>query len=300
MSVDVVCAGAPFLDLTISGLPRLPVPGEELVGERLTVTAGGMAHVALGLRRLGLQAAVCSPVGTDLPGTWLRRLLEEDGIEWIGPEATETPVSVVVPVDGDRAFLTVDPELPIESDLIDRLEPRAVVADLAAVDAVGPGPGVYAVIGDVDAHRLAGELPDATERLAALLVNRREALALTGATDAHQAALMLGQRIRAVVVTCGADGAVGVLDGELEVARAPEVAAVDTTGAGDLFTAAYVWADLDGHPFEERLRLATAYASLSVSVPTARAGAARREELNEFLEREERLAETHTTAGRKR
>ena len=29
----------------------------------------------------------------------------------------------------------------------------------------------------------------------------------------------------------------------------------DTTGAGDLFIAAYVWADLAGHPLEERLQV---------------------------------------------
>jgi sugar/nucleoside kinase (ribokinase family) len=284
VKVDVVCAGAPFLDLTIAGLPRIPALGEELVGERLEVTAGGMAHIALGLRRLGLRAAVCSPVGTDLAGTWVRRLLEDDGIDWIGPETDATPVSVVVPVDGERAFLTVDPELPVDGGLIARLEPRAVVVDLAAADAVTPGPAVYAVIGDVDAHRLAGRIPAAADRLTALLVNRREALALTGARDEHEAARSLAERIPVVVVTCGADGAVGVGDGEVRAVRAPQVEVVDTTGAGDLFTAAYVWADLEGNPFAERLRLATAYATLSVRARTAPAGAADRAALDEFLE----------------
>jgi len=293
VTVDVVCAGAPFLDLTISGLPRLPVLGEELVGERLDVTAGGMANIALGLRRLGLRTALCSPVGSDLAGTWVRRLLEEDGIGWTGPEAAETPVSVVVPVDGERAFLTVDPELGVDGELIARLEPRAVVVDLAAAGAVLPGPAVYGVIGDVDAHRLAGRIPAAADRLTALLVNRREALALTGARDAHEAALSLAERVPVAVVTCGADGAVGVCDGALHVVPTVQVEVVDTTGAGDLFTAAYVWADLEGTPFEERLRLATAYATLSVRAQTARTGATDRNELTEFLER------TNPQAGRR-
>ena len=284
MSVDVVCAGAPFLDLTIAGLPRLPVLGEELVGDRFVATAGGMAHVALGLSRLGLRAAVCSPVGTDLPGFWVRRLLAEEGIDWIGPEASATPVSVVVPVDGERAFLTVDPELPIDGELIARLSPRAVVVDVALAGAVAPGPTVYGVLGDVDAHRLARRIPASAERLTALLVNRREALVLTGAADGHEAALALAAHVPAVVVTCGADGAVGVCDGELSVVPAPRVDVVDTTGAGDLFTAAYVWADLEGHAFEERLRLATTYAALSVRAQTAPAGAATHAELHEFLQ----------------
>jgi sugar/nucleoside kinase (ribokinase family) len=57
------------------------------------------------------------------------------------------------------------------------------------------------------------------------------------------------------------------------------VEAVDTTGAGDLFTAAYAWADLNGASSLESLRWAVLHAALSVRVPTAIAGAATRDEL---------------------
>ena len=43
-------------------------------------------------------------------------------------------------------------------------------------------------------------------------------------------------------------------DGELVTVAAPAVDARDTTGAGDLFMAAYVWGDLAGLPLPERLR----------------------------------------------
>ena len=48
---------------------------------------------------------------------------------------------------------------------------------------------------------------------------------------------------------------------------------MDATGAGDLLVAAYIWADLAGMPLEERLRWAVVYAGLSVTTPTAVAGA---------------------------
>ena len=49
--------------------------------------------------------------------------------------------------------------------------------------------------------------------------------------------------------------------------------AVDATGAGDLLVAAYIWSDLRGASAEDRLRWAVIYAGLSVTKPTAVAGA---------------------------
>jgi sugar/nucleoside kinase (ribokinase family) len=77
-----------------------------------------------------------------------------------------------------------------------------------------------------------------------------------------------------VVVKDGPDGAVLVApDGGVLHEGGRAVDAVDTTGAGDLFNAAYVWADHWGAPLEERLRWAVLYAALSVRVATAVAGA---------------------------
>jgi sugar/nucleoside kinase (ribokinase family) len=68
--------------------------------------------------------------------------------------------------------------------------------------------------------------------------------------------------------------------------KAPTAEIGDTTGAGDLFAAAYVWADLAGRPLEERLRLATRYASLSLERATDRQkGIALRDFLDDPLTR---------------
>ena len=48
---DVVCAGPPFLDITFSGLGALPSLGEERLARSVSLTAGGLANVSLGIER---------------------------------------------------------------------------------------------------------------------------------------------------------------------------------------------------------------------------------------------------------
>jgi sugar/nucleoside kinase (ribokinase family) len=273
VTVDVVCADPVFLDLTFSGLPGLPPAGGELFAHDLHVSPGGAAITAIGLARLGLRAAVTAPLGSDVAGRTLRELLEAEGVVCAAAEAARTPVTVVVPFAGDRAMVSYAPPLEVDPVSIERLGPRAVVIALESLEAAPAGPLVYAVLGDPQAERLAGALPRRLAQARALLANRSEAERLTGRPSAEGAALALAEVVPTAVVTCGPDGAVAASDGALHTAPAPPVEAVDTTGAGDLFTAAYVWGDLAGLPLEERLRRAVAYASQSVRTSTATAGA---------------------------
>ena len=50
-------------------------------------------------------------------------------------------------------------------------------------------------------------------------------------------------------------------------------AAVDSTGSGDLFVAAWAWGDSLRMPIADTLRWAALYSALSVRVPTGAAGA---------------------------
>lgn len=273
MNVDVVCAGVPFLDITFTGLDRMPALGEERMAERIQFTPGGLANVDLGLRRLGLEAALWSPIGEDVGGRLLAGLLEAEGIPWLGPPHPVGAVSAILPLDGDRAFVTVAPEYELDAGAISALDPRAIVTDLGSIDAAPAGPPMYAVTGDVESRDLAGRLPAGSGDLRALLLNEPEECSLAGIADAERAARSLAASGATVVVTLGQRGAICAEGDALTRASAPAVAPVDTNGAGDLFAAAWVWGDLLGALVADRLRLAVTYASLSVRVPTTHAGA---------------------------
>ena len=130
MTVDVVCAGPPFLDLVFRGLPRLPDPGEEILANDVAIVPGAMANVAFALRQLDVDAVICAPVGTDAAGRLLQALMAEAGIPWLGDSAPATPISVALPIDGERAFVTRFPAIDIDVRAIAAAGPRAVVVNL--------------------------------------------------------------------------------------------------------------------------------------------------------------------------
>ncbi len=265
MNVDVACVGDPFLDLIFLGLPALPVPGQEQLAERLVIVPGGIANVAYALGRLELRAVICAPIGRDPAGRLLGELMADAGLTWLGRDSEVTPVSVALPADGERAFITVSPPPTIDLETLAGVTARAIVVDLPSASLVPAHPAVYAVVGDPEVGAMAGRLPSSLTGVRALILNEREVRGLTGRADVPDAAGRLAALGTTVVVTRGPAGVSAVEpDGRTTTVAAPPADIGDTTGAGDLFAAAYIWADLAGRPLEERLHLATRYASLSL------------------------------------
>ncbi len=122
-AMDLVVATPVFLDLTFVGLDGLPVLGEELFAADLMQTPGGGAITAIAAARLGLSTAIAAPLGRDEAGDVVRAALAAEGVELVERSAARTPTTVVFPLSGDRAMVTVDPGV------------RASAADVAATAA---------------------------------------------------------------------------------------------------------------------------------------------------------------------
>jgi len=274
VTVDIACGEPGFVDLTFPGLDALPRPGEERHATDFLRSPGGGAITAIGAARLGLSSALVSPIGADPDGHYLRAALAAEGVRWAGREVARTAVTVVMPTDGDRAMATFDPGDQVTAGELAAVAPRSAVLSLPRLGNAPPGAWLYATVGDADARAVEGARVPLLEHARVLLVNQREAELITGLADPAEAARRLAEQAPRVVVTLGPEGALELERGRLVEAHAPPHRVVDTTGAGDLFTAAYAWADLHGADAEERMRWAVLYASMSVGVATAVGGAA--------------------------
>jgi ribokinase len=278
---DLVVATPVFLDLTFVGLEALPALGEERFAAELLRSPGGGAITAVGAARLGLSTAVAAPLGDDVAGDLVRAALAEEGVATIATRsAPRTPTTVVMPFGGDRAMVTVDPGARASAADVAAAAPRAVAGNLDQLHVVPAGASAYVTCGEDEARAYRGRPPAALRGARALFVNRREARALTGKATVEEAAAALAELAETVVVTLAAEGAIAYSGGEMVAAAAePVERPVDTTGAGDLLGAAYIWADLRGADPADRLRWAVLYASLAVTTPTGVGGAVREAEL---------------------
>jgi ribokinase len=280
VTIDLAVATPAFLDLTFVGLEKIPGPGEERFAGDLVRSPGGGAITAIGAARLGLRAVLAAPLGQDVEGDMVCGALEREGVQVLSRRGARTATTVVLPVDGERSFVTYDPGVRANAGELAALQPRAVAVSLDQLAVVPDGPSVYVTCGDDDARAYAGRPPAVECGARALFVNEKEALVLTGCRSPREAAERLSACAEVVVVTLGARGALAFSEGEtIDVPGYDVGSPVDTTGAGDLFCAAYAWADLRGADLHPRLLWAGLYAGLSVTAPTGVAGAVTKERL---------------------
>jgi sugar/nucleoside kinase (ribokinase family) len=281
MTARVAVVGAPFLDLVFEGLPRLPTAGEEVVGRELHVVPGGTAIQAVGLRRLGVPVTLVAPRPDDLAGRVLGELLEREGVPWVGPRTERSAVTAVLSSAGGVGMATAPGKGEASPDDVASVGASTVVLSLGRAHLRPVGTRACFVTGAVEIDAGARP-PTETTPGDVLVVNERESIALTGEPDGDSAARALARDCETAIVTTGAGGVLAARADTIVRSPAPDVDVVDTTGAGDLFVAAIVWA-LEDRTLELETALAWAClaAGLSVAAPTALAGACTLDELLE-------------------
>jgi sugar/nucleoside kinase (ribokinase family) len=202
---------------------------------RIALAAGGSAvNAAMWAASTGADATVVGRVGDDLGGRAIRAALEERGVGADFSVDAESATGTFLVVDGEiRADRGANARFGPEH-LPDRIE-----ADAVLVSGYLPAPTVEEALARSEAAwvALAPALLDPVPSGAdALLVDEVEARRMTGSPP-EEAARTLAESFRLVCVTCGAAGAVGVLDGTFETCMPDPVESIGPVGAGDAFAA---------------------------------------------------------------
>jgi 2-dehydro-3-deoxygluconokinase len=286
--LDVLALGEPLISL--SGAPgRLPA------SRSLTKSVGGAeANVAIGLARLGLRPGYISRVGADPFGDEVVRTLRGEGVDVSAVQRSPArPTGVMVrelrAPDDVHVYYYRQGSAVTELDGVTGVPQGRHVHVSGITLVLGPGPraAVHELIGlakewgatvSFDPNirlklctleEAVAACRDVLARVDDLLLSEAEAVALTGAADAGQAAdRLVAEGVSRVVVRRGAHGALGATgDERIELAAADAGPVVDCIGGGDGFTAGYLFERLAGAPFGDALRTGAWVAAHVVAHP---------------------------------
>ncbi|MCX4798062.1 ribokinase [Streptomyces sp. NBC_01242] len=278
----IAVLGSTHMDL-VAYVARAPERGETVTGRELRTVPGGKgANQAVAAARAGADVTMIGAVGDDAYGTLLRSSLEHAGVHTGLLHTAEGPsgtAHIVVDDTGAKSVVVI----PGANGTVTGLGPGEMAA-IAGADLlllqlelplsavlegarVAHAQGVRTILTPSPVQSLPSELFDCVD---VLIPNEHEAAALSGSADPRAAAQILLGQVPAVVITLGSKGCLyAARGGEPVLFPAPEVTAVDTTGAGDTFVGTLAVALGERRPVPESLAWASSAAALCVQRPGA-------------------------------
>ena len=303
MPAHVVVVGSLNMDLVVRA-PRIPAPGETLLGgEFHTVPGGKGANQAVAAARLGARVSMVGRLGADDFATQLLANLEADGIDHsavIQDASTTTGVALIVVADDGQNSIVVasGANMQVTPGDVDAAAETIAAADVlllqleVPLDAVQRAAeiahehGVPVVLNPAPARDLPAGL---LARVDVLIPNESETALLTGLpvdseTELEAAArALLDRGISTAILTLGARGAMLATGSEVEIIPTFKVQPVDTTAAGDAFVAGFSVALAEGKPVAEAVRWGNAAGALAATRLGAQTSLPRRAELEQLL-----------------
>ncbi|MGF1496566.1 MAG: ribokinase [Elainellaceae cyanobacterium] len=303
----VIVFGSINMDLVVR-TPRLPQPGETVVGNDFATVPGGKgANQAVAAARLGAPTDMVGCVGGDRFGTDLITGLKAAGVNCdrvrIDPSTSSGVAIIEVDAQAENHIVIV----PGANAALDSADVEHLASKLSIL---GPGPSYLllqlevplpAVVTAAQAAHSRGAkvildpapaqpLPEDLYSLIDILTpNQVEASQLVDfpvrrADDAAHAAQILQQRgVQTVIIKMGEAGAYGLDPAGDFWIRAFPVTAVDTVAAGDAFNGGLAAALAKGLSLRQAAREAAAVAALSVAQHGAQPSMPNAQMLRDFL-----------------
>jgi ribokinase len=265
---SIAAVGSINLDFVI-GCRRLPRAGETVAGQGFGRFPGGKgANQAVAAARLGAHVRMVGCVGRDDYADEALSGLREAGVDLdLRTSEAHTGIALIVVAEGGKNQIVVAMGANAEIRDFDVTDSDAVLCQLEVPDDVVREAARQARFFCLNASPARGT----GVRRDILVVNELE----------YE---QLGRPGGLVALTLGEEGAILLEDGQaLARAKPPRVNAVDTTAAGDAFTASLLVSHLEGRDWDEALRRACAAGALAASRPGAQPSLPTAQEVDAIL-----------------
>lgn len=281
---SVVVVGSLNMDL-VTQTERVPMMGETLTGTAFCTVCGGKGgNQAFAAARLGGNVTMLGCVGDDVFGQALIDSLKEQGVDCERIkvcEGCESGTASITVCEGDNSIIIIPgANGKVSKEYVKKQETVLKEADFIILQLEIPMETIAYVIDFAYQHKIpvmlnpapAKPLPEEVlAKISYLIMNETECEFYTGAVvDSIEGAkngvrLLKEKGISHAIVTLGSQGSVYDMDERICHEPARKVVAVDSTAAGDTFTAAIVVSLLEGKNMQEAVRFATAASSITVT-----------------------------------
>jgi sulfofructose kinase len=293
--VDLVGVGLNATDTLIS-VSNFPGPGSKADVHSLKVTAGGqVATAVLACAKWGLCTRYIGKLGDDAAAEIHRAAFAAAGVEariTTVPNCHSAQSHIIVDGQGERSVLWHrDPRLAIAPAELKRewfTNTRALLVDgcdtaAATRAALWAREAAIPVIADLD--DVYPNIEPLLENVDYLIVSRDFPSRISGKTDLREALQWLQQRFGSHVVaaTLGTEGVLAWDGRKFHHCAAYRVLATDTTGAGDIFHAGFIFGLLQDWPLLRNLDFACAAAALNCTASGARGNIASVAEIKKLM-----------------
>ncbi len=272
------------VDVIISGMTEFPELGREILCKDIKTLLGGSASIfACRLAQLGGKVDIIGKVGRDENGKIVLNTLKSNGVG----------IDKVIVDENIKTGVTVSLTYP---------ENKALITFLGSIGTLGPSDFQLDILGEYDhlhvssiylQPKLLNELPNIFaeakkeglitsldpqcdpqgkyERIWSILKhtdiflpNDREAAEITGLINPLKALRKLGSKVKTVIIKCGSQGSIGIMEEQIVRSEAFKVKVIDTTGAGDSFDAGFIYYFVHKNKdFGESVRFANAVGALT-------------------------------------
>ncbi|WP_141992387.1 ribokinase [Bacillus sp. B4EP4a] len=292
--IRIAVVGSSSMDLVVTSAKR-PMAGETVLGESfITVPGGKGANQAVAAARLGAEVSMVGCVGDDVYGEIILENLKKNHVntEYVEPvTGSASGTAHITLSEGDNSIIVVKGANDfITPEYVQKAKKVIEESDIVMVQQEIPEETVeyLAELCNMLQKRLllnpapARKLSEAVIQQASFLTpNEHEFEILFNGRDRTK---VLTEYPNKLFITEGKNG-VRYFDGhEEKVVPSFVVEAVDTTGAGDTFNAAFAVAVAEGKSFDECLLFANRAASISVTKLGAQGGMPQRLEVERGFE----------------